>query len=76
VLDGADDNDALATYQATRDALSLPLFEVVDTIASHRWTNAEIADLLRRLSSSMTDEVELLNRFHDDVSVASEARAA
>ena len=47
-------------YQATRDALSLPLFEVVDTIASHQWTNAEIGDLLRRLSSSMTDEVELL----------------
>ena len=60
VLEGADETDALAGYQATRDALSLPLFEVIDRIASHQWTNAEIGDLLLRLSSAMADEVELL----------------
>ena len=59
-LEGADEADALAGYQATRDALSLPLFDVIDTIASHQWTDAEIGDLLLRLSSAMTDEVELL----------------
>src|SRR5438067_6147921 len=77
VLDGADETDALAGYQATRDALSLPLFEVVDTIASYRWSNAEIGDLLRRLASSMTEEVELLTGLDShDLSLATEARAA
>jgi 2-polyprenyl-6-methoxyphenol hydroxylase-like FAD-dependent oxidoreductase len=65
VLQGAQETDALTAYHATRDVLSLPLFEVVDTIASHRWTNSEIGDLLRRLSSSMTDEVEVLAGLDD-----------
>ncbi len=74
---GAGETEALAEYQATRDALSFPLFEVVDTIASQRWTNADIGDLLRRLSSSMTDEVELLSALDDhDLSLPSEAQAA
>ena len=33
---GADETAALAAYQATRDALSLPLFAIVDRIASHQ----------------------------------------
>jgi len=77
ILRGADETEALAGYQVTRDALSLPLFEATDTIASHRWTNAEIGDLLRRLSSSMTDEVELLACLDDhDLSLPIEAQAA
>ena len=52
--------DALADYQATRDRLSIPHFDVVDTIAAQRWTDAEIPHLLRQLSASMTDEVETL----------------
>ena len=59
-LDGAHEHEALAAYQSTRDGLSVPLFEVADTIASHRWNDAEIGGLLLRLSSSMADEVELL----------------
>ena len=51
---------ALADYEATRDRLSIPLFDIVDRIASHRWDDAEIADLLLQLSSSMADEVETL----------------
>lgn len=51
---------ALADFQATRDRLSLPLFEIVDRMASQRWDDREISDLLRRLSSAMTDEVETL----------------
>ena len=35
VLDGADEADALAEYQATRDAIAVPMFEVIDRIASH-----------------------------------------
>jgi flavin-dependent dehydrogenase len=53
-------DDALRQYQTTRDRLSIPLFDVVDRIASHQWDHAEIADLLLRLSSAMADEVELL----------------
>ncbi len=60
VLEGGDETEALAGYQATRDALSLPVFGLIDTLASHRWSSAEIADLLQRLSASMTDELELL----------------
>ena len=40
VRDGADERDALAGYQATRDALSAALFDVTDVIAGHRWTDA------------------------------------
>lgn len=53
-------DEALAGYGAERDRLSLPLFDVVDRIAGHRWDDREIADLLLRLSSAMADEVETL----------------
>jgi 2-polyprenyl-6-methoxyphenol hydroxylase-like FAD-dependent oxidoreductase len=76
VIEGADETHALAAYQATRDALSLPLFEVIDTIASHQWSNAEIGDLLRRLASSMTDEVELLSGLDDLTPATGRRRAA
>ena len=36
VIDGADEHDALARYQMTRDALSTALFDVTDVIAGHR----------------------------------------
>ena len=53
-------DDALAHYEATRDRLSIPLFGVVNRIASQQWTDAEIAQLLLQLSSLMADEVEVL----------------
>lgn len=58
--DGADERDALGGYQATRDSLSRHLFEVIDVIAGHRWTDQEIGDLLLRLNASMTNEVDAL----------------
>jgi flavin-dependent dehydrogenase len=58
--DGRDRADALADYQATRDRLSEQLFDVVDTIAGHRWTQEEIPHLLLQVSSAMADEVETL----------------
>ena len=53
-------DDALEHYQTTRDRLSIPLFDVVDRIASQQWDDTEIAHLLLRLSSAMTDEIEAL----------------
>lgn len=51
---------ALAGYQAKRDALSLRLFEVSDRIAGYEWGSHEIQQLLREVSSAMSDEVGLL----------------
>jgi 2-polyprenyl-6-methoxyphenol hydroxylase-like FAD-dependent oxidoreductase len=51
---------ALAGYQSTRDQLSRRLFATVDTIATQRWTDAEIGALLIELSSAMADEVDML----------------
>src|SRR5499426_3005766 len=59
-VEGAAERDALAGYQQTRDALSAELFDVMDVIAGHGWTDAEIPDLLLRLSAAMTGEVEAL----------------
>jgi 2-polyprenyl-6-methoxyphenol hydroxylase-like FAD-dependent oxidoreductase len=74
---GADEASALAEYQAVRDALSLPLFNIVDTIASHRWTSMQIRDLLLRLSASMRDEVTLLAGLEQgDTSFGHRERAA
>ena len=60
VFAGADDSEALARYQATRDALSADLFDVTDIIAGYRWTDAEIGGLLIRLSKAMSAEVTAL----------------
>ena len=48
------EHEALAGYQATRDRLSLPLFQITDTIATQRWTDAEIGALLLQLSAAMS----------------------
>jgi len=53
-------DEALERYQTVRDRLGVPLFDVVDRIASHQWDDAEIARLLPQLSSAMVDEVEAL----------------
>jgi 2-polyprenyl-6-methoxyphenol hydroxylase-like FAD-dependent oxidoreductase len=60
VFDGADERDALADYQRTRDALSASFFDLTDVIAGHRWTDAEIPDLLRRANAATAGEVEAL----------------
>ena len=51
---------ALAGYQAKRDRLSSQLFEVSDRIAGYGWDSTEIQQLLREVSSAMSDEVGLL----------------
>jgi len=42
-----------AGYEAHRDELSMPLFEVLDRIASHRWDLEELKHLHFRLSKAM-----------------------
>ena len=60
VRDDAGERDALSGYQATRDALSTALFDVTDVLAGHRWTDAEIPNLLLQLNAAMADELETL----------------
>jgi 2-polyprenyl-6-methoxyphenol hydroxylase-like FAD-dependent oxidoreductase len=57
---GAAEAEALAEYQAQRDAIAIPMFDVVDRIASHEWTDSEIVGLLKQNARLMRDEVELL----------------
>jgi 2-polyprenyl-6-methoxyphenol hydroxylase-like FAD-dependent oxidoreductase len=65
----ATESDALDHYHRTRNQLSFPLFDVIDTIATMRWTDAEIPALLRQLSSAMSDEVELFARLDEEPAV-------
>jgi 2-polyprenyl-6-methoxyphenol hydroxylase-like FAD-dependent oxidoreductase len=70
----AQEAEALDRYHATRNRLSMALFEVVDDIAAMRWTDHEIPELLMRLSSSMSDEVEAVARFDDDAVLVGSGR--
>ena len=54
------ERDAFTDFHRTRDRLSLPLFDVVDTIAGMGWTDSEIPALLLSLNAAMADEVETL----------------
>ncbi|HEX6658501.1 MAG TPA: hypothetical protein VF065_10495, partial [Ilumatobacter sp.] len=54
------ESEAFARYQLVRDRLSMPLFLITDQIATQRWTDATIGELLMRLSAAMADEVEVL----------------
>jgi 2-polyprenyl-6-methoxyphenol hydroxylase-like FAD-dependent oxidoreductase len=53
-------DERLLEYETTRDALSLPLFGVVEEIAANEWDEERIAELLVELSASMADEVATL----------------
>jgi len=59
---GAPERLALGRYQATRDTLSLHLFDASDAIATYDWQGSDVQPLLRRLTASMADEVEMLER--------------
>jgi flavin-dependent dehydrogenase len=56
----ASEAEAMTDFATTRDRLSLPLFDVVDTVASQAWSADEIGGLLLQLSTSMNEEVEVL----------------
>ena len=57
---------ALAGYQVQRDELAGPLFSVVESIASYRWTTAALRRMLLEASSAMTEQVEALQRLDED----------
>jgi hypothetical protein len=65
----ASDAAALAGYQAQRDRLAGPLFSVVESIASYRWTTAALRRMLLEASSAMTEQVEALQRLDEDQGV-------
>lgn len=56
VLEGGP--EALAAYQSERDALSRPLFDITDAIASFRWSIEEVKFLHTQLSASMKAEAD------------------
>ena len=58
------DGAALAEYEATRDDLSVRLFELTDRIASVEWDNAELKALHQSLSDEMKREVSALVGLH------------
>jgi 2-polyprenyl-6-methoxyphenol hydroxylase-like FAD-dependent oxidoreductase len=57
--------DALARYQALRDALSTRLFDASDRIAAYDWDRSRIQQLGREVSAAMADEVELVQTLPD-----------
>ncbi|HEX6353337.1 NAD(P)/FAD-dependent oxidoreductase [Actinophytocola sp.] len=61
VADGADEREALSSYQGTRDALSTTFFELTDVVAGYRWTDEEIPNLLLSLSAAMSEEVKVIH---------------
>ncbi|HKH52656.1 MAG TPA: NAD(P)/FAD-dependent oxidoreductase [Mycobacterium sp.] len=62
---GADEAEALSMYHSTRNALSVPMLELIDQIASHQWTDTQIKSLLMRLSKVMQQEVALLRELEE-----------
>ncbi len=56
---------AMSAYQEERDALSLPLFELTESIASFDWTLDEVRSLHGRLSAAMNLEAAALARQPD-----------
>jgi 2-polyprenyl-6-methoxyphenol hydroxylase-like FAD-dependent oxidoreductase len=73
---GADEAAALAEYQATRDALAIPLLGIIDRVASHQWDSSEVVDLLKRLAALMRQEAALLVSFDQPEAQPAWARAA
>jgi 2-polyprenyl-6-methoxyphenol hydroxylase-like FAD-dependent oxidoreductase len=61
---GSSIDDAVTAYEACRDVLALAVFDVVDQLTNPATAGSGVADLLARLSSTMTDEIEALNEIN------------
>ncbi len=61
---------ALEAYQQERDALSRPLFEVTDAIASFRWDLDEVKTLHTQLSAAMRSEADHIARLFKPKTIA------
>jgi flavin-dependent dehydrogenase len=62
VRHGEAEATAMAGYGQLRDTLVGPIFATVDQICAYGWDNAVIQRLLIELSSSMSDEIEAIQR--------------
>jgi 2-polyprenyl-6-methoxyphenol hydroxylase-like FAD-dependent oxidoreductase len=60
ILGGPTRRPSTASFQPTRDRISLPMLEVSNEIAAFQWDLTRIREMLRRMASAMTDEVEAL----------------
>ena len=69
-------DEALAGYQAGRDALALGLFEASDDIASFAWDLPAVQRTHRAMSDEMNREVAALAALDDPGPAASPARGA
>jgi flavin-dependent dehydrogenase len=58
--DGEPEAAAYADYQRHRDAITEPMFAIIDQICSYAWDGPGIRRLLLRVSSAMSDEVEAI----------------
>ena len=54
-------NGALPEYEAARDRLSTPLFEVAELITAYDWDTPRIRQLLRAESAAMRPEIAALH---------------
>jgi flavin-dependent dehydrogenase len=66
----AESAQAFAAYQQERDALSRPLLDVTEQIASFQWSLDEVKTLHRRFSASMKAEGERFARLSAPATVA------
>jgi len=57
---GTPEAVALCRYQATRDRLSAELVAATEAVAGYDWDTARVQALLRRVSSAMSDELDLM----------------
>jgi 2-polyprenyl-6-methoxyphenol hydroxylase-like FAD-dependent oxidoreductase len=62
---GAGEAEALSAYHATRNALSVPMLELTDQIASLQWTDAQIQNLLLRMSKLVKEEAAPLGELDE-----------
>jgi flavin-dependent dehydrogenase len=65
VFGGASESVALAAYQDTRERLSMCLFEATEQVARYDWDCVRARELLRTVSSAMSDEVDHLQSLPD-----------
>jgi 2-polyprenyl-6-methoxyphenol hydroxylase-like FAD-dependent oxidoreductase len=73
VLDRPDDLvAALASYEAERDRLSAPMFDLADRVAAYDWSADEARTLLKGMSRCMGEEVDVIRSLEP----VSPARAA
>ena len=64
-LDGVPEAIAMAAYQDTRERLSRRLFAATEEVARYDWDCVRARELLRTVSSAMSDEVDHLQALPD-----------